>query len=43
MAVTCNSDLNAKKYDFVNASCNAKIDELVYCQLPEGFKQQGKA
>lgn len=42
MAIACYFDLNAKQYDFIRAFCNARLDEVVYCRLPDGFRQAGE-
>jgi len=41
MAVTAAFDLEAKQLDAVNAFTNSKLDEIVYCDCPEGFEQLG--
>src|SRR6266566_1380353 len=35
-------DLEARQLDMVNAFPNAKLDEMVYIELFDGFKIQGK-
>ncbi|PFH56372.1 hypothetical protein XA68_16605 [Ophiocordyceps unilateralis] len=42
MAIAAHFDLEATQYDFVNAFCNADLDEEVYCKLPNGFTRPGK-
>ncbi len=42
LAVITRWDLEARQLDAVNAFPNAKLDEVVYIELPDGFKIQGK-
>ncbi len=42
LALIARWDLEARQLDAVNAFPNAKLDEMVYIELPDGFKIQGK-
>ncbi len=35
-------DLEARQLDTINMFPNVKLDEVVYIELPDGFKIQGK-
>lgn len=41
MAITAAFDLEAKQYDVTNAFINAKLNDEVYCECPEGFQRPG--
>jgi hypothetical protein len=41
MAITAYFDLEAIQQDAVNAFLNSPLDEVIYCEFPDGFKQQG--
>ena len=38
MAITAAFDLEAYQLDTVSAFTNSKLDEIVYCEFPEGFQ-----
>jgi len=38
MAITATFDLEAYQLDAVSAFTNSKLDEIVYCEFPEGFQ-----
>ncbi len=42
LALITRWDLEARQLDIVNAFPNAKFDEMVYIELSNGFKIQGK-
>lgn len=42
MALLAAFDLEARQYDFVNAFINSQLDDLVYIELPDGFRKDGK-
>ena len=42
MAIMAVFDLEAHQFDAVSAFTNSKLDEMVYCEYPEGFHQPGK-
>ena len=42
LALIARWDLESRQLDAVNAFPNAKLDEVVYIELPDGFKIQGK-
>lgn len=42
MALAARWDLEVRQLDAVNAFTNSELDELVYVELPEGFKEKGK-
>ena len=42
MAITVVFNLEAHQFDTVSAFTNSKLDEMVYCEYPEGFHQPGK-
>jgi len=42
LALIIRWDLEARQFDIVNAFPNTKLDEVVYIELPDGFKIQGK-
>ena len=42
MAIMAVFDLEAHQFDAVSAFTNSKLDEMVYCEYPEGFHQSGK-
>jgi hypothetical protein len=41
MAFTAALDLDTCQLDAVTAFLNAELDEIIYCQYPEGFKDEG--
>ena len=41
IAITAAFGLYAIQLDAVNAFTNSKVDKIVYCQCPKGFKQDG--
>ncbi|PWI64064.1 hypothetical protein PCL_00025 [Purpureocillium lilacinum] len=41
MAITAKFDLEARQLDAVNAFTNSKLDESIYVQFPDGFKESG--
>lgn len=42
MAIAAYFDLDITQFDAINAFTNALIDELIYRELPEGFKIPNK-
>ncbi len=42
LAVITRWDFEARQLDAVNVFPNAKLDEVVYIELPDGFKILGK-
>lgn len=42
MAIAAAFDLEIHQFDAVNAFINSKLDEEVFCESPEGFRQPGK-
>jgi hypothetical protein len=42
MAIAVAFDLEAQQFDVVNAFTNSTLDETVYCDYPNGFKEQRK-
>ena len=41
MAITAVFDLEAQQLDAVNAFTNSILDEIVYVDFPDGFRQPG--
>lgn len=41
MAITAKFDLEARQLDAVNAFTNSTLDESIYVQFPDGFKEAG--
>src|SRR5699024_576416 len=41
MSITARFDLETHQFDAVNAFLNSKLDETVYVELPDGYKQSG--
>ena len=41
MAVTAAFDLEAYQLDTISAFMNSDLDEVVYCEYPEGFERDG--
>jgi hypothetical protein len=39
MAITAAYDLEARQYDAVSAFTNSQLDEIIYIQCPDGFKE----
>src|SRR3954467_11758234 len=39
MALTATFDLDAYQLGAVNAFINSELDEIVYCEFPEGFER----
>ena len=42
MAITAAFNLETRQLDAVNAFINSALDETVYVEFPDGFKQTGK-
>ena len=41
MALVAAFDLETAQLDSVNAFLNSVLDEVVYCEFPEGFEESG--
>ena len=41
MAIVAIFDLNAEQWDVTNAFVQGQLDEVVYTELPDGFKEAG--
>jgi hypothetical protein len=41
MALVAAFDLETAQLDSVNAFLNSVLDEIVYCEFPEGFEESG--
>jgi len=41
MAIMAVFDLNVYQLDAVSAFTNSDLDEIIYCELPNGFKIPG--
>ena len=39
MAIAAKEDLDIEQSDAINAFLNSKLNELIYCELPEGFPE----
>ena len=42
MAITAAFDLEAWQLDAINAFTNSELDDLIYCECPDGFREAGK-
>jgi hypothetical protein len=42
MAIAARFDLELKQYDAVNAFVNASLEDIVYMQMPPGYKNAGR-
>jgi Reverse transcriptase (RNA-dependent DNA polymerase) len=42
MALTTAFDLDTYQYNVRNAFPHADLDEIIYCECPEGFKKDGQ-
>ena len=42
MALTAVYDLEARQFDAVSAFTNSELDEIIYIECPEGFKDYGR-